>query len=224
MIRPETRLGFGSCRGFTLIEIMVAIFVFSLVSLIVFRFTRWVNEAQALTAWKQTAQDSLRLNELFWQKHFPGATRKLSSLVVDAQGVIQTPPDIATAALKIRNGGNGNLMSGYPSTSSEWPVWQFKTFHKQPGANKWDELEVYGILQSRDGNTTLTGRVKAGSKIISEMKLMEHLVSIQASTREFQEENLTVLTVEFVLGHPRKPDIRLKKTSNFKISTTLETY
>ncbi|OQA09724.1 MAG: hypothetical protein BWY66_00451 [bacterium ADurb.Bin374] len=223
-VRRGTTVCYDSARGFTLVEIMVAILVFGLVSLVVFRFTRWMNDAQSLTAWKQSAQDSLRLNEMFWQKHFTGATRKLSSLVVDSQGVIQTPPDIATAPVKIRNGGNGNLMSGYPNTFSEWPVWQFKTFHKQTGANTWDEFDVVGFLQTRDGNTTLTGRVKSGMKIISEVKLMEHVVSIQASTREFKEENLTVLTVEFILAHPRKPDVRLQKTSNFKISTSLETF
>ncbi len=222
--RCRTRRGLGSDRGFTLVEIMVALFVFGLVSMIVFRFTRWVNDAQALTAWKQSAQDSLRLNELFWQKHFTGATRKLSSLLVDSQGVIQTPPTIATAPVKIRNKGTGNLMSGYPNTLSEWPLWQFKTFHKQAGANTWDEFDVIGVLHGRGGNITLTGRVKSGSKIVSEMKLMENVISIKASTRDFKEENLTVLTIEFILAHPRRSDIRLKKTSNFKLSTLLEAY
>ncbi|MBF0545969.1 MAG: prepilin-type N-terminal cleavage/methylation domain-containing protein [Candidatus Riflebacteria bacterium] len=209
-------------RAFTLLEVIVSVVVFSLVSLVVFEFTRWVNMTQEVTNWKQSAMNAVRLNEVFWEKYFTGATGKINNLVVDSHGVILVPPVIATEPLKIRNAGTGELLTGFTGNETEWPLWQFKTFRKHNTDNTFDEFLVTGFLSGKAPNINLVGRVTSGGKTVVEQQLLFNLTSIKSSVREYTDEHVMVIALEFTLQYPRKPEIVARGSSQFKISTTIE--
>lgn len=211
-------------KGFTMIEMLISVGVVALISIVVMQFTSWMTNAQKITGWKQSAVDEQRLNEIFWQKHFTGATSRIESLVVNASGVITSPAVIATEPVLIRGGGNGSLMTAYPADGKEWPIWEFKTFEKETATNKYVESKVTGFLKGSKPNIEFYGRVVQGGSVISEQKLMSNVEEINASRRFFPDENVTVLTVEFVVSYPLQNKLKVRKQSNFRISTVLETF
>ncbi|NLF95154.1 MAG: prepilin-type N-terminal cleavage/methylation domain-containing protein [Candidatus Riflebacteria bacterium] len=211
-------------KGVTLIEILISVSVVAIISVVVMQFTSWMTNAQKITGWKQSAVDEQRLNEIFWQKHFTGATSRIESLVVDANGVITTPAVIATEPVMIRGGGSGNLMAAYPADGKEWPVWEFKTFEKEAASSKYIESTVTGFLKGSKPNIEFYGRVVQGGAVIGEQKLMSNVEEINSSSRFFPDENVTVLTVEFVVSYPFQDKLKVRKQSNFRISTVLETF
>lgn len=210
--------------GMTLAEILIAVGVMGIVSLVVMQFTSWMTNAQKMTAWKQNVVDAQRLNEIFWQKYFTGATSRIDSLVVNAQGVITTPAVIATEAVKIRNSGSGNLMADYPADGSEWPVWVFKTFEKEATTNNYIASTVTGFLKGASPHIEFYGRITRDDVVLTDQKLLENVGAISASTRYFPDENLTVLTVNFVVNNPLHENMQIRKQSNFRISTILESF
>lgn len=209
--------------GVTLVEVLIAVSVVGIISIVVMQFTSWMTNAQKITAWKQNAVDDQRVNEIFWQKHFSGATSRIESMIVD-KGVITTPAVIATEPVTIRGGGSGNLMADYPADGSEWPIWTFKTFEKEAATNNYIESTVTGFLKGASPYIELYGRVTRGAAVIAEQRLMSNILSINAANRSFPDENVTVLTVDFVVNHPLHEHIQVRKQSNFKISTVLESY
>ncbi|MBU1108244.1 MAG: hypothetical protein KKB51_16345 [Candidatus Riflebacteria bacterium] len=210
--------------GVTLVEVLIAASVMAAVSLVIMQFTSWMTNAQKITGWKQSAIDEQRINELFWQKYFSGATSRIESLVVDAQGVITSPAVIATEPVKIRGAGVGDLMAGYPADGSEWPIWTFNTYEKEAATNNYVESTVIGYLKGVSPHIEFYGRVSRGAAVISQHKLMSNVLSISGSTRNFTDENVTVLTVNFVVNHPLHTNIQVRKQSNFRISTILESF
>ncbi|PKL44273.1 MAG: hypothetical protein CVV41_06450 [Candidatus Riflebacteria bacterium HGW-Riflebacteria-1] len=209
--------------GVTLVEVLIAVSVVGIISIVVMQFTSWMTNAQKITAWKQTAIDEQRINEIFWQKHFSGATSRIKSMVV-VDGVITTPAEIATEPVKIRGGGSGILLTDYPADGNEWPVWTFKTFEKEAATNNYIESTVTGFLKGVSPRIELYGRVMRGAAVIAEQRLLSNILSISASHRSFPDENVTVLTLDFVVNHPLHEHIQVRKQSNFKISTILESY
>ncbi len=211
-------------RGVTLVEIIISVSVVAVISVVVMQFTSWMTNAQKITAWKQSAVDDQRLNEIFWQKHFTGATSRIESLVVDAHGVITTPAVIATEPVMIRGGGNGNLMTEYPADGKEWTVWEFKTFEKEAAGSSYIESTVTGFLKGTRPFIEFYGRVSRGGGVVSEQRLMCNVDEINSSRRFFPDENVTVLTVEFVVSYPLHDSMKVRKQSNFRISTVLESF
>ncbi|MBF0408634.1 MAG: type II secretion system protein [Candidatus Riflebacteria bacterium] len=209
-------------RGVTMVEMLVVVVIFSLVSLVVFSFTSWVNKTQEITSWKQSAIDAMRLNEIFWEKHFSAATPQIKSLVVDSKGVIQLTPDIASKPLKIRSAGEGDLMAKYPDGSKEWAVWQFQTFKKLSTGNSFEEYQVTGFLRGKAPDISLFGRIKKGAKVVLEQKLLFDVSSISSTVRSYPGENVSVISFEFAIKHPRKPEMVVRGRSQFKIATDIE--
>lgn len=222
MRRPGA-VRFPSCRGVTLVEVMVAVGVFGLVSMVVFGFTRWMNSAQALTGWKQSSLDAIRLNEVFWQKYFSAATGKIKSLTVDAKGVVVGTPDIATEPVKIRFGGTGNLMMGYVDGPGEWPVWRFNAIQqKTDGSGGYQDRVVTGYLTGSRPDVRLHARIQVGGKTVLHQELLANVVGLEGSVRAYPEESAQVLTIEFLLQNPQRPDLRMREKSQFRISTDIE--
>ncbi len=211
-------------HGVTLIEILISVSVVAIISVVVMQFTSWMTNAQKITAWKQGAVDEQRLNEIFWQKHFTGATSRIESMVVDAQGVITTPAVIATEPVMIRGGGSGSLMAAYPADGKEWPVWEFKTYEKEAATSKYIESRVTGFLKGTTPNIEFYGRIIRDGAVIADQKLMSNVHEISAASRYFPDENVTVLTVDFVVSYPFQDKLQVRKQSNFRISTILETF
>ena len=209
-------------RAYTMVEILMAVGVFSLVSLVVFQFISWSRRAQDATSWKQSATDAVKLNEVFWQQHFTAATFQLKSLNVNAMGIIQAPPEVIEAPVKIRSGGEGDIMASYSGGAGEWEVWTFKTFRRNPVTSEYDEYIVTGYLKGSHPAVELHGRVVLGGNVVNQAKLLENVTAITSSTRSSPDENINVLSIEFEVSHPRRSALKVSKKSNFRVSTTIE--
>lgn len=212
----------GKNSGFTLIELMIAIVILSLVILTVTKFTSWINNSQQITAWKQSAIDQQRLNEVFWQKYFSAATYKISSLKVNAFGVLTAPAEIATSTVFMVQTGSGNLLSTHPGTPGDWELWHFKVFEKEAGTTTYIESDVKAFVREKNSSLELYGQVNRDGKMILQQKLLSDLEEINASNRFYHEENTTVLDLEFVLSYPKNKSLKVRKTTSFRIPTNIE--
>ncbi|GAB1354054.1 hypothetical protein MASR1M12_27920 [Erysipelotrichia bacterium] len=207
-------------QGFTLVELMIAVSVFSLVILVVTKFTSWVNNSQKITAWKQKVIDQQRLNEIFWQKYFSAATYKISSLAPNQFGVLVTPAKIATSTVLMAGGGKGKLLAGY--TGGFLNLWNFKVFEKKTGSTMYIESEVKAFVKTTDKVVELYAEIIRNGSIIQNQRLLTDLEEINASSRFYQEENMTVLDLEFVVSYPENKMLKVRKTTSFRIPTTIE--
>lgn len=208
--------------GFTLVELLVTVTVMSLVILSVTKFVSWVNSSQQVTAWKQTAIDKQRLNEIFWQKHFSAATHKIVSLNTDAHGVLVSPPDVATSALYIVNSGSGDLLSGYTGAGGDYTLWEFTTHKKDAGANTYTETDVKAFVRGSSPDLELWAQLTRDGNNVLKQKLLENLEAINASKRVYVQESMSVLELEFILSYPKKRSLKVKKTTSFRIPTEIQ--
>ncbi|MGM0599248.1 MAG: type IV pilus modification PilV family protein [Candidatus Rifleibacteriota bacterium] len=208
--------------GFTLVELLVTVSVMSLVILSVTKFVSWVNSSQQVTAWKQNAMDRQRLNEIFWQKYFSAATHKIVSLNTDAKGVLITPPDVATSSLYIVSSGSGNLLSGYTGAGGDYTLWKFTIHKKDAAANTYTETNVKAFVRGSVQRLELWAELTRDGNTVLKQKLLENLEAINASKREYKQESMSVLELEFILSYPHKRSLKVKKTTSFRIPTEIQ--
>ena len=209
-------------QAFTLVELVVAVAVFAVASTSVMQFTSWLLAAQRATTWKQNAIQDQKNNEIFWQKYFSGATCEIKSLIVNSSGIITTPAKILVEPVWIRNKGKGCLTKKYSDGSRDWLLWKFKTHVKDKLTKKYSESQVFAYLRGSAPYITLYAVIKKNDKIVLKTDLLSNVTSINASTKFLMSENMTILTLVFVVTNPTSPGVNLKRTSSYRIPTVLK--
>ena len=206
-------------KGVTLVEVLIAGSVLSMVCIILFSFYRGSISSYRLTNWKQESNDLLKKNNAFWDKYFAAATDRVEFLRTDSRGVIIGKAKITSVPVKMRNSGRGNLLRGYKGGASPWKLWEFESHIKNKAGNNFETYIISAYLTGRKPNIELFGEVRRSGKVINKVKLLSGVDSILASLRSYDEENVTSIKLEFILKNPSKSSMELRSNFEMRVNT-----
>lgn len=212
-------------RGFTLVEILIAVGVFSLVSITIISFSRFYYSAVSVTGWKQTASRSLRLNNIFWQDHFVAATHRIRGTIqTDPEtGVITSEVEFDEPPLKIRNEGRGSLLPD-DYDGERYELWTFEVTKKDEDNQLFEGSRVTAYLFESAPNTQLWVEVTdPQDNPIRNLKLLDNLLSVESMTRRYADENAWGLSINFVLKHPHREGITVNGGFEVRVNTEIQT-